>query len=107
MVVDVKKDKIEEVAYALLEHDLDLTENEDYFQEDTLELGYDSEADRIIKESIKRIGKPTSVKEYKAILRDVWSKIEGQEYFGGTNYEFIDIGSCKFSVVFMYGGHIE
>lgn len=53
--IDPKRIKMDMVK--LLSFDLDFTENEEYFRDDTLELGYENEAERIVDEylSLNRV----------------------------------------------------
>lgn len=50
VLVSVEKDKMEQGLAELLSFDLDFTENEEYFREDTLSLGYENEAERLVRE---------------------------------------------------------
>jgi hypothetical protein len=70
--VDLKdKKNIRESLYSLLSQDNDLTENEDYFRDDTLELGYESEADRIIQETIQEMGFPDNPEKFTEVADPV------------------------------------
>lgn len=105
IVVDLKKAaNIKESLYSLICMDNDLTENEDYFQEDTLELGYESEADRVVDEAIKELGLPRSAKKFKVVAEKVFDAISRQEYFGVCDLEVTSIGNSKVCVAYMYGG---
>ena len=104
MIIDLKNpDKALGSLYDLLTVDNDLTENEDYFREDTLELGYDCEADRIWTEKTKD-KKFKTIKEFENIFLDVWSAITDQEYFGDWDYSILDIGDDKYVIAYCYGG---
>jgi hypothetical protein len=90
--------------YDLLECDNDLTENEDYFREDTLELGFDCEAERIWKERTK--GKQVNTKEqFEKVFLSVWSAITDQEYYGDYDYDITELGDNKLFVSYCYGGN--
>lgn len=90
--------------YNLLTVDNDLTENEDYFQDDTLELGYDCEAERIWEERTK--GKVVdTIGKFEKVFLDVWSAITDQEYFGDSEYEIVDIGDNKYVIAYCVGGY--
>ena len=104
-VRDVKDAKlVRKDLYDILSYDADLTENEDYFEE-ALELGFDSEADRIIKNFIKENGFPRSLKKYKeAVEKMVYDHIGGQDFFGQCEVDFINLGAGKVSVAIMIGG---
>ena len=92
--------------YDLLTCDSDLTENEDYFQEDTLELGYDCEADRVWTERTKgKVGKVGTIKKFEKVFLDVWSAITDQEYYGDWDYSIVDLGDNKYVIAYCYGGY--
>lgn len=104
-VIDIKdKEKVMDSLYEIMEQDNDLTENEDYFQDDTLELGYDSEADRIVKEYIKENKFPTSVKSYIKAYEEIFTFISRQEYFGECQVTFVKLGAGRISVSQVTGG---
>jgi hypothetical protein len=105
LLIDLKKpEEALGSLYDLLTVDNDLTENEDYFQEDTLELGYDCEADRIWTEKTKD-KKFNTIDEFEDIFLDVWSAITSQEYYGDSEYEIVDIGDDKYVIAYCYGGY--
>jgi hypothetical protein len=89
--------------YSLLEIDNDLTENEDYFRDDTLELGFKNEADRIVKEALegKRL---SSIEDYKAVAKIVAEKITEQEYYGDCQLSFVATTNDCLIVAFATGG---
>lgn len=104
-VIDVtNKEAVIESLINSMNFDLDLTENEDEFQEDTLELGYESEADRIVKEYIAENGVPSTIEEYKEAYTEISSNISEQEFFGESALSFIQIDETKLSVMFVCGG---
>ena len=88
----------------ILFQDNDLTENEDYFREDTLSLGFESEADRIVKEYIKDNGVPKDTLEYEKAFNKISESISSQDYFGECSAEFVKIDDTKLSVVWVTGG---
>jgi len=105
IVIDIKdKEKVVDSLYEIMEQDNDLTENEDYFQDDTLELGYESEADRIVKEYIKENGLPRSVKAYIKAYEEIFTFISRQEYFGECQVTFVKLGEGKISIAQVTGG---
>ena len=104
-VIDIKdRKKVRESLYDIMAQDNDLTENEDYFQDDTLELGYESEADRIVKEYIKENGFPRSIKAYVKAFEHVFTFMSRQEYFGDCETDFINLGDGKLSICQVMGG---
>jgi len=108
VIVDVRKkiDVIESMM-GVLEHDSDLSDNEEYFREDTLALGYTSEADRIVKEYIKKKGVPNTIESFKEAFKSMATKIDNQEFFGHCDINFIDIDESRVSAVFLVGGRIN
>jgi len=104
-IVDLNnKEDIKDTLISLLSMDADLTENEDYFEPDTLELGFDSEADRIVKEYIKENGLPGTFKAFKDACNKVSGSISGEEFWGECKLTLIELDSNKVSLVFAYGG---
>jgi hypothetical protein len=51
--ISLDPDKIKSGLYDLISFDLDFTENEEYFRSDTLSLGYENEAERLVDEYLK------------------------------------------------------
>jgi len=104
-VVDLKKTAdVKESLYSLINMDNDLTDNEDYFQDDTLELGYESEAERIIKEALEEFGQPTTPEEFEVVAKKVFNAIDEQEYFGVCDLSVVKISKHKVSLAYSYGG---
>ncbi len=105
-IIDVTdKEAVIESLLNSMQCDSDLTENEDYFQEDTLELGYESEADRIVQEYTKENGVPSTIEEYKKAYTEISKSISDQDFYGSCELDFIEIGETNLSVMFVYGGH--
>lgn len=87
----------------VIEIDGDLYENEEYFSEDTLELGYENEAERIVDEATK--GKHLSkFKVFERVLEEVWSAIDSQEYWGVCDTCIENMGNGIVMVAFAWGG---
>jgi len=104
-IIDVTNEKeVLESLNQILSVDNDLTENEDYFQEDTLELGFESEADRIVKEYIKENGVPNTIETYKIAFETISESITNQEYFGESVLSFVEVDENRLSVAFSIGG---
>lgn len=103
--VKIEKDVINSLE-SLLECDNDLTENEDKFREDTISLGYESEADRIVKEYIKKNGVPNNIKSYKGAAMEISDSITEQEYYGGCELSFVAIDEQIIVVAFATGGQL-
>lgn len=94
------KEEVYNSLYGILSCDNDLTENEDYFQDDTLDLGFESEADRIVKENLKDY----TPGRYDEVATKVSDSIAKQEYYGQCSIDFIKIGDEQIIMSFVYGG---
>lgn len=104
VIVDLSyKDEVKTLLESLLSMDNDLTENEEYFREDTLELGYKCEADRIITEALAN-GYPSNMEEFFTIAESVYNNISEQEYFGECALNMLEITKRKIVVAWVYGG---
>jgi hypothetical protein len=104
-LVNLKNEKdVYGSLFSLIQMDCDLTENEDYFQDDTIELGYESEADRRVQEALKEFGKPTTHEEFKVVANKVFESISNQEYFGVCELNIVKVGKNKLSLAYAYGG---
>ncbi len=104
-IIDVSNEQaVIDSLNGILEVDNDLTVNEDYFQDDTLELGYESEADRIVKEFINENGVPKTTEQYEKAFSEISDSITEQDYFGGSSLSFLKIDETTLSVCFMVGG---
>ena len=98
-----KREEIIGNFYDMLSIDGDLVENEDYFRDDTLELGYDSEAERIVTERTKR--KRMNTKEqFIKVMMDVWGAITGQDYYGQCEFDIMDLDDGTFIIAYSTGG---
>jgi len=92
---------------SLLEVDCDLTENESYFRDDTIKLGYENEAERIVAEYISNKGLPKTLQEYKDAVTKVSESISSQEYFGMCEISFVTLKQNIVVVAFATGGAYE
>ena len=52
--IEIENEEVSKEQLMELFFDSDFTENEDYFQEDTLELGYENEAERLATEFLEK-----------------------------------------------------
>lgn len=64
---------------SLFEKDMDFIENEDYFREDTLELGFKNEAERIATEEVEELMGAT-------ISADTIERIVVDKLFGSSSF---------------------
>jgi len=99
------KEDVGASLYALIDSDNDLTENEEYFQDDTLELGYECEASRMVDEALKELGHPTTAEEFEAVANKVFESISDQEYYCACELSVVKVSKTKISVAFAYGGN--
>ena len=107
-IIDVTdKDAVIKSLMDSMQNDCDLTENDFEFQEDTLELGYVNEADRIVKEYIAENGFPNTIEEYQKAYTEISENMSSQEFYGECDLDFIQIDETRLSVMFVYGGHDE
>ena len=105
--IDLKdREGIKKSFWNFLNHDGDLTENEDYFQDDTLELGYEDEAERIIDE-ITKDKKMDTLKSFKAVWDVIFDVLYSQEYWGECSYDIIEVGDGKYIVYYAIGGRSD
>lgn len=91
--------KIEQGLYELINFDLDFTENEEYFREDTLSLGYSNEADRLVKEHIAE-NKITNKKELFDCCSDLLGMVFDSSFYGDWTLEVVESSKKNEFVVF-------
>jgi len=77
--------------------DNDFTENEDYFQEDTLELGYESEAERLATEFFNN----EDMNAYDKIEACINAQLESSNYYHDYDIESTRIGNVYVIAVSM------
>ena len=77
--------------------DNDFTENEDYFQEDTLELGYESEAERLATEFFNN----EDMNAYDKIEACINAQLESSNYYHDYDIESTRIGDVYVIAVSM------
>lgn len=104
-IVNLKNEKeIYDNLYGLLSMDCDLTVNAEYFRDDTVELGFENEAERLVKETLTELGHPTTAEEFEKVAGKVFESISDQEYFGLCEISVIQVGKNKVSLAYAYGG---
>ena len=87
--IDLKNSK--EGLVKLFDADADFTENEEYFRKDTLKLGYENEAERVVAEYLKK-QKVTNQKELCKAIKFFTKKIFSSSCYGGHTETVIEIG---------------
>jgi len=92
----------------LFSRDEDFTNNEDYFREDTLKLGYENEAERVSKEifheakaEVGEEDEEALISEMVKLIFEVPNFIGNSSYYGNTTYEIIDT-DYEYIVVIAY-----
>ena len=98
------EEQVKEALLSLLECDCDLTENEEYFQEDTIELGYENEAERIVAEAMKGV-KCDNIETFNKLVERVSDSISNDDFWGACQLNTIQINDTQASLCFAYGGH--
>jgi uncharacterized protein YjgD (DUF1641 family) len=102
--LNVKSEKdVYESLMSLLQVDNDITENEDYFRDDTINLGYENEAERLVKECLKK-HKVISIATFKLAAEEVAENISEQEYYGECKLSFVATTQDCLIVAFATGG---
>lgn len=105
--VDLKeRDKMIGEFWEFLSMDNDLVENEDYFDEDTLELGYPDEASRLL-EKVTKGKKINTYNSFEKTWDKVFNILYDQEYWAECQYNIIEKGDGKYIVYWAIGGRNE
>jgi hypothetical protein len=106
--VDRNSDAINETTLIpALSVDSDFTENEDYFREDTLELGFENEAERVSKEIFEECNKKDFADETELLnymigeLFNVSNFIGTSESYGDYMFQVVET-EFEFVVVISY-----
>lgn len=101
------EENIKEGLYNIFRHDCDFTENKEYFRDDTLSLGYNDEAERIIVEYVNHYRKKYTLKQegdIENLINQLCLEIFGNDscYYQKWEYDVIKIDNTKFSVAISY-----
>jgi len=92
----VRKGRIDRYSLKpLFNIDNDFTENGEYFREDTLELGYNNEADRVSKEIWDKHKDDDRNAEYNVLHRMVRDVFEVPNFIGKSN----NYGNFEFEII--------
>lgn len=97
--ISLDPDKIEKGLYDLINFDLDFTENEEYFRMDTLSLGYENEAERLVKECVAE-NKITNKKELFECCSDLLGMVFDSSFYGDWTLEVVESSKKNEYVVF-------
>lgn len=76
----------EKTLQSLLEQDNDFSENTDQYREDTLELGFENEAERVSKEIFEANMVDVKEDELMGLLQMVVALFEVEGFIGTSNY---------------------
>lgn len=96
------KEKIKTGFYNIFSQDCDFTENEEYFREDTLSLGYKDEADRLLSEYL--FGKTfNTLKSVETMVDKLCSEVFANDcFYGAYESDVIRIDNNLYSVSIGY-----
>lgn len=108
LVLDVRNTKecLDELEN-LLGNDLDLTENEEMFSEDTISFGYKNEADRIISYYFGIKPNKFTKDSFKIAFTDMFDYLTKDEFWGVSEVDFIDLDENRLSIAYSYGGNTD
>lgn len=96
--VTIDLNNIEKGLIKLMGFDMDFVENEEQYREDTLSLGYKNEAERVVKEYLKK-HKVKTQKEFYKSCKDITNHIfDSTSFYGDTDVEFTKLSPKKFKV---------
>jgi hypothetical protein len=98
------KDDVLGTLIDVISVDGDLSENEEYYREDTLALGFVSEAERLVEEATKGMCYD-SIDKFKIVFDKVFSSLSDQEYFCVCDYTIEDLGDGVIMLAYAYGGN--
>lgn len=98
------KEDVFSTLWDVLSTDNDLTENQDFFRDDTLELGYHSEADRIVDEAT-RSSECNTVEGFKKVFDDVFKHISTQDYYCVCEFQILELTGSEIILAYAYGGN--
>lgn len=73
----------------LISFDLDFTENEEYFREDTIALGYDNEAKRLVDEYLRN-NKVTNSKQLDKCCSELLGVVFNSSYYGDWEFNLTE-----------------
>lgn len=100
------EESIKKGLYNIFRHDCDFTENEEYFRDDTLSLGYNDEAERIIVDYVNHYRKKYTLKkedDIKNLINQLCLEIFGDDsYYQDWEHDVIKLDNTKFSVAICY-----
>ena len=96
------RENLKEGLYNIFRHDCDFTENEEYFREDTISLGYKNEADRLINDYIfgKKIKSLKSVEKIVDVL--CAELFDYGTYYYTYSCTVIKVDETKYSIAISY-----
>ena len=91
----------------ILEHDSDFGENEEYFREDTIKLGFKNEAERVSTELFKKHKKvDDEAEQLQAMVQDLFivDNFIGQSgHYGSHTFDIIET-EFEFVIIIAYVG---
>ena len=98
--LSLNSDKLKEGLIELISFDLDYTENEEYFREDTLSLGYENEAERVVEEYLEK-NKIKNKSDLTRCCSEILSQVfDSSSYYGDWDFVINETKKEKEFVVF-------
>lgn len=97
--VSLRPEMLEANLIRLISFDLDFSENEEYFREDTLSLGYENEAERVVKEYLAE-NKVTNKKELFYCCSDLLSMVFDSSFYGDWTLDVVETSNENEFLVF-------
>lgn len=93
---------IKEALYLIFQHDLDFTENVDWFRKNTLKLGYKDEAERLVSEYVSKHRIDNISKVTRAVDKLAAKVFDNSNYYSEHHISVEEIDDNLFSVAIAY-----
>jgi hypothetical protein len=93
---------IKEGLYQIFSHDLDFTENEEYFRKNTLKLGYKDEAERLVSEYVSKHKVNTLSKVTRAVDKLAAKIFDNTNYYSEHHISVEEIDDNLYSIAIAY-----
>lgn len=95
---------IKDALYNIFSHDLDFTENVEYFRKNTLKLGYNDEADRLVTEYLKKNNRIDTLSKVTRAV-DKLSKyiFDNSNYYSEHHISVEEVDTDLYSIAIAYG----
>jgi hypothetical protein len=94
---------IKEALLKIFSHDLDFTENVDFFRKDTLKKGYQDEADRLVSEYMSKHRRIDNLKKVTTAVEKLAKKVfDNPNYYDCYEVSVNEIDDYNYSVAIAY-----